>query len=77
MIFNEIRPYFFRKIGKMSQNLSSDAVVIGTLRVNRNLLCWMKIGVDHDQLATFIRNQLICLKRLYIILEKFLQFSLY
>ena len=25
---------FFRKLGKMSQNLSSDAVVIGALRVN-------------------------------------------
>ena len=25
---------FFRKLGKMSQNLSSAAVVIGTLRVN-------------------------------------------
>ena len=27
-------PYFCRKLGKMSQNLSSAAVVIGTLRVN-------------------------------------------
>ena len=26
-------PYFFRKLGKMSQNLSSAAVVIGPLRV--------------------------------------------
>ena len=26
--------FFFRKLGKMSQNLSSAAVVIGTLRVN-------------------------------------------
>ena len=25
-------PYFFRKLGKMSQNLSSAAVVIGALR---------------------------------------------
>ena len=26
-------PYFFRKLGKVSQNLSSAAVVIGALRV--------------------------------------------
>ena len=26
-------PYFFRKLGKMSQNVSSAAVVIGALRV--------------------------------------------
>ena len=29
-----IVPYFCRKLGKMSQNLSSAAVVIGPLRVN-------------------------------------------
>ena len=29
-----IIPYFFQKLGKMSQNLSSTAVVIGALRVN-------------------------------------------
>ena len=28
-------PYFFRKLGKMSQNLSSAAVVIGASRVNK------------------------------------------
>ena len=27
---------FFRKLGKMSQNLSSAAVVVGALRVNDN-----------------------------------------
>ena len=27
---------FFRKLGKMSQNLSSAAVVIGAFRVNKN-----------------------------------------
>ena len=27
-------PYFFRKLGKMLQNLSSATVVIGALRVN-------------------------------------------
>ena len=32
-----IIPYFFRKLGKMSQNLSSAAVVIGTLRVKNKL----------------------------------------
>ena len=43
MIFHKIRllasyhiiPYFFRKLGKMAQNLSSAAVVIGALRVSR------------------------------------------
>ena len=45
MIFHENRlladdsqcniiPYFYQKLGKMSQNLSSAAVVIGALRVN-------------------------------------------
>ena len=40
MIFHENRlladdsPYFFRKLGKMLQNLSSSAVVIGALWVN-------------------------------------------
>ena len=29
-----ITPFFFGKLGKMSQNLSTAAVVIGTLRVN-------------------------------------------
>ena len=28
-----VKPYFFRKLGKMSQNLSSAAVVMGALRV--------------------------------------------
>ena len=28
-----IKPYFCRKLGKMTQNLSSAAVVIGALRV--------------------------------------------
>ena len=31
---HDIIPYYFRKLGKMSQNLSSAAVVIGALRVN-------------------------------------------
>ena len=29
-------PIFFRKLGKMSQNLSSAAVMIGALRVKNN-----------------------------------------
>ena len=35
MIFHEncLLPYFFRKLGKMSQNVSAAAVVIGALRV--------------------------------------------
>ena len=31
---SHVVPYFCRKLGKMSQNLSSAAVVIGPLRVN-------------------------------------------
>ena len=35
-----ITPYFFRKLGKVSQNLSSAAVVIGALRVEQsNTMC--------------------------------------
>ena len=34
MIFHNIIPYFCQKLGKMLQNLSSAAVVIGALRVN-------------------------------------------
>ena len=33
-----IIPYFCRKLGKVSQNLSSAAVVIGALRVNLRLM---------------------------------------
>ena len=33
--FNSM-PYFFRKLEKMSQNLSSALVVIGTLRVEKD-----------------------------------------
>ena len=38
MIFhwNRLLPYFCRKLGKMSQNVSSAAVVIGALRVKAN-----------------------------------------
>ena len=33
MILTKYYNYFFQKLGKMSQNVSSDAVVIGVLRV--------------------------------------------
>ena len=36
---------FFRKLGKMSQNLSSAAVVIGTFRVNRLCVCRYSMNV--------------------------------
>ena len=39
---HEISCYFCRKLGKMSQNLSSAVVVIGALRVNKtkmNMTC--------------------------------------
>ena len=50
MIFHENRlladdsqeyiiPYFFRKLGKMSTNLSSAAVMISALRVNNIYMC--------------------------------------
>ena len=35
----EISPYFFRKLEKMSQNVSSVAVVIGALRIN--IIYWL------------------------------------
>ena len=35
---HEIATLFFRKLGKMSKNLSSAAVVIGALRVNKILI---------------------------------------
>ena len=35
MILMNTIPYFFRKLGKMLQNLSSAAVVTGALRVKR------------------------------------------
>ena len=34
----QIIAYFIRKFGKMSQNLSSAAVMIGALRVKRTLI---------------------------------------
>ena len=33
--------FFFKKIGKLSQNLSSAAVVIGALRVKISGLSWL------------------------------------
>ena len=39
--------YFFRKLGKMSQNLSSAAVVIGTLRVRLNGISY-SYELDHS-----------------------------
>ena len=37
------RPYFCQKLGKMSQNLSSAAVVIGTLRVNASFIYFFAV----------------------------------
>ena len=52
MIFHENRlailmkyHTFFRKLGKMSQNLSSAAVVIGALRVNSVVLVKHSTGI--------------------------------
>ena len=42
-----IIPYFFRKLGKMLQNLSSAAVVIGALRVKLDPdQAWQNVGPD-------------------------------
>ena len=38
-------PIFFRKLGKMLQNLSSGAVVIGALRVNQ---CNISFHLSHQ-----------------------------
>ena len=38
LLARNIIPYFFRKLGKISQNVSSAAVVTGTLRVNIHVL---------------------------------------
>ena len=38
---HEIATLFFRKLGKMSKNLSSAAVVIGALRVNKILIFYL------------------------------------
>ena len=63
-------PYFFYKLGKMSQNLSSAAVRIGTLRVKFELfayLCRLLITfanrLDPDQAQYFVGLALdpICL----------------
>ena len=35
---HDIIPYFFRKLGKMSENLSSAAVVVGALRVKATIV---------------------------------------
>ena len=46
-------PYFCRKLGKMSQNLLSAAVVIGALRVNTGLIC---IGFEADNPEKLQKN---------------------
>ena len=54
---------FFRKLAKMSQNLSSAVVVIGALRVNFLtphccLLITIAIILDQDQARHFVRPDL-------------------
>ena len=49
-------PYFFRKLGKMSENLSSAAVVIGALRVNQ-LIYVICEGITFEPTDTFSRNK--------------------
>ena len=57
MILMKYHTLFFRKLGKMLQNLSSAAVVIGALRVNANPLVPTRVNpilitLDPDQLAS-------------------------
>ena len=44
-------PYFFRKLGKMSQNVSSAAVVIGALRVK----AWNEFESENFTLKELLR----------------------
>ena len=44
-------PYFFRKLGRMSQNVSSAAVVIGALRVNRLYYIYFILGPNPKEPA--------------------------
>ena len=62
MVFHE-RPYFIRKLGMMSPNMSPAAVMIGALRLNysRNiLLLFVSWEIFHAFLssADFFQNQL-------------------
>ena len=47
-------PYFIRKLGKMSQNLSSAAVVIGVVRLSSNTECWLGSFVIYQEIRTRI-----------------------
>ena len=60
--------YFFQKLGKKSQNLSSAAVVIGTLSVNiYTIICYSKptcivlyaflLSADYFQNHFFLKNR--------------------
>ena len=55
---HKISYLFFRKLGKMSQNLSSAAVVIGALRVNHLMVffCWLTIDMKCQALFGFLRQ---------------------
>ena len=60
-------PYFFRKLEKMLQNLSSAAVVIGALRVNKRIhhlscpLC-PNISCNSSKMGEIVSEE----KRLYL-----------
>ena len=51
-------PCFCRKFGKVTQNLSSAAVMIGTLRVKCYLLMTFVNNLDPDQARHFVRPDL-------------------
>ena len=50
-------PYFFRKFAKMSQNLSSAAVVIGALRVKHNQREATRGKETHNNISMFIEQR--------------------
>ena len=62
MIFHENRllaiiPYFFQKLGKILQNLSSVAVVMGALRVKSLTVLGLCLNYhDHVRIQLFISH---------------------
>ena len=55
-ILKKYHTLFFRKQGKMSQNLSSAAVVIGALRVNKPLSAKVTIFQVKNQYSIFFMS---------------------
>ena len=62
MILMKYHTYFFRKLGKVSQNLSSAAVVIGALRLAQSVCQTILIQTRTDVLSVMIGGP-NCLQR--------------